>query len=324
MTNKSCSTFPAIAVALLATWGGASCSAINDASPENLGDTSARLTPVVAGDDPFSTPASGFLGSWEGTAEDPLALSAEPDGSPPVYRFPSGSSRFRLEIAPDPSPFVAVRGKLIVGDADPIAPPVDPNVGFPVGVSYVELLNYAPDNLARTTDQVLPLTEGFEYPAYRVPTLTELPPGDAGWLNVADGILKLTLHTTEVLRAWCHLQTPKPDDRGGYDCNGGLPVFGEDGSCSLRSYDPDCGPGAECDLGPVDCEKAFLCQQDHCACNASVCAVNATSSAEFRSRAELSLRSSGAELVGVLSNAMFMNPRGLATPIGKIRFQRVE
>jgi hypothetical protein len=329
MKNKPHSSLCSIGIVLVAAIAAASCSAINDVSPENLGDTGVELIPSVPGQAPFSTPAAEFLGTWEGEAEDPLALAADPGGVPPVYRFPSGSSRIRLSIAVGPPPFLSIQGTLIFGDAEPPAPPLDPDVGYPVGVSYAELLNYSPEyeDQILNTDQLLPPTEGFEYPAFRLPNVSELIPGSEGFANVADGVLKLSYHTTEILRDWCHLQTPHADDKRGFDCNGGSVGFREDGGCFLVPYeasdlctDPECTGYSS----PIDCDKAFLCKYDHCACNSSLCAVNAGSSAEFRSRAELSLRRVGDELVGAVTNAVFMNPRGLATPLGRIRFHRAE
>jgi hypothetical protein len=327
MKNNPHASVCSIGVVLVAMMAAASCSAINDVSPENLGDTGAELILSVPSTEPFSTPAAEFVGSWEGEAEDPLALAADPGGVPPVYRFPSGSSRIRLNIVPEPSPFLVVEGTLIFGDAEPPAPPLDPDVGYPVGVSYADLLNYSPDQDQLSTEQLLPPTEGFEYPAFRVPNVSELIPRSGGFANVADGVLKLTYHTTEILRDWCHLQTPHADDQGNFDCNDGAIGIREDGSCFLVPYaaidlctDPDCTGYSS----PVDCDKAFLCQYDHCACGATGCAINATNAAEFRSRAELSLRLVGDELVGVVTNAVFMNQHGLATPIGRIRFHRTE
>jgi len=156
----------------------------------------------------------------------------------------------------------------------------------------------------------------------------EVVPDTTSDTLVADGLLKLDYHTTEVLRKWCSLQTSYPDERGGYSCIPGDVSALPDGSCVMSTpVEPsECADAEHCraegDLGPVDCDKAFLCRMDHCECYEAGCAINGSASAEFRSRAQLSLRRAGDELIGVVTNAIFLNERGARTPLGRIRFQR--
>jgi hypothetical protein len=69
-------------------------------------------------------------------------------------------------------------------------------------------------------------------------------------------------------------------------------------------------------VAEVSCDKVFVSR--FCDCNDVSC--NATFGADPPS---LLLRASSDALVGVFDNASFKNLRGLATPLGEVRFRRV-
>src|SRR5688572_7285008 len=84
--------------------------------------------------EPFFTDSAAFAGLWIGRAESPLAS----EGSDGIYHFPSGSTRILLDLR-DP---LVYEGTLIFGEGEVPPPPTDPDVGYPVGVNYADLLQY--------------------------------------------------------------------------------------------------------------------------------------------------------------------------------------
>jgi hypothetical protein len=295
------------------------CQAIGDDSPANLGRTDGLLAtspPPVAG---FVQPMDTFYGRWVGVAQDPLALGAGLDGTVPPYRFPSGSTAITLEL--ELTDGISV-GALTFGQGSVPPPPTDPEIGYPENVRYADLLRYSVDgqfsgNVAFDRG-ALPPHEGLPYQLIR----PDASPDSA----VTDGLLRVTYLTTQVLADWCGLQTPYATPYGSYSCNAGAPLTDLEGDgCNMIEYpvEPECDASGNCEveplvnLGPADCDKAFLCDVDvpRCECTAEVC----YAASEF---AELSLRRIDDALVGIISGAGFLNERHALAPLGTIVFQR--
>jgi hypothetical protein len=298
-----------------------SCQAIGDDTPANLGSTDALQRAAPAPVEPFVLEIGSFYGRWVGTAEDVLAFAAEPGTGPEAYRFPSGSNQIVLELSDTNGISV---GTLTFGEGSVPPPPVDPNVGYPVGVDYAELLRYSIDDSAPFTGNLaflrgqLPPHEGFPYPLIRPDADTYAP--------VTDGLLRMDYFVNALFDEWCALQTPHPNPSTGFGCNAGSAIDDvENGGCRLVSFPEHVCDEAtgECELapleelGPVDCNKAFLCEDafPRCECWESGCQA-------AQAQAELVVRPVGDELVGVIGSGVFLNARNARAPLGAIRFRR--
>jgi hypothetical protein len=298
------------------------CQAIGDDTPADLGNTDVPQVTLPPAQPPFALELQDFIGRWEGVAEDALALTDS--GEPALYRFPSGSSRILLELSETDGVSV---GTLTFGEGDVPPPPTDPDVGYPVGVDYAELLRYDVAGLPPVNfggdlafeRGPLPPHEGFPYEVLRPDVSPEAP--------VLDGLLRLSFYTTQVLGDWCALQTSFPTPDGTFSCNPGAPLSSLDGGCHMIEYPvlPACDAAGHCappvqarELGPVDCNKAFLCDEavPRCECNE----LNCSNTPEL---AELTVRPIGDELVGVIGGAAFQNARNARSPVGTLRFRRV-
>jgi len=191
---------------------------------------------------------SDYAASWDGYAE--------------AYTFrPDGSDRVRLSIDANG------QGTFRVGNATTLlAPPTDPNVGYPPGISALGA-NDGP-------------REDFLYPIHAA--------------NVQEARIQLGINAGDLFAAWCVLQTPIPyyetttvDDAGTSYTVGGasdagtvstfygcLPNVG-----GMEQLNPATGRPANCTLNepdgssaPVDCDKFYLCTMAFaCACTASGC-----------------------------------------------------
>lgn len=348
--SHSASTPPALDIgtrAALVLLGACWLSACQTPETHELGYTQSSQDLEVEPTEPFFGSVRDFVGHWVGEATDPLALRSEAGGEPPLYRFPSGSTRFTLDITHglEPNGGPTLTGKITFGEGEPPPLATDPDVGYPVGLNYGALLSYVPPaipslNILDNYDDLLPPFEGFAY-ALGLQHRGRLPDDSAA---VPDGIARFIYNTNDVLQSWCALQTPHPTPvRGGYFSP--LPYSpppnqgfsnGLDEPCELRgpedlsacpadlsslsdaeyysTYQACRQPGPL--LAEVSCDKYWLsqyclCMEDHCfpSYQAAGPAIN--------------LRASPDGLVGVFDNASFKNPRGLATPLGEVRFRRV-
>jgi hypothetical protein len=133
-------------------------------------------------------------------------------------------------------------GTFEVGNAPPLPPATDPEVGYP---AWVDVRTGYPDSEPY---------EGFVY-ALQNASLTSIR-------------LVFSVNPNQVWAGWCAMQTPAfvPLGPGAYDC---LP-YGAGG------YDQTgCYFGTPTDRQPVDCGKLALCgqiaQQHVCACDACAC-----------------------------------------------------
>jgi hypothetical protein len=290
----------------------------------------ARAEPTA----PFFTGSDDFIGRWIGTAEDPLAFG----GADGTYTFPSGSDRFTLDISVAFSEEYQqdlLDTRITFGAGEPIAPPTDPNVGYPVGVSYLDLLSYDDEfRLVGTNpDFRLPPFEGFTYQAN---PLTGI--GQNG-INLPDGLLILAFSTLELIDPWCRLQTSFEIAPGVFQCQeqfGGGYEQNPDGtgaSCTLQGpYDDSACPEDPADpaypgcidfgepVATANCDKLFMCTSDFCQCDSLGCFGPFADSGQN----QLVLRRDGDELVGVFVGTTFLNARNLNTPLGEVRFQRTD
>lgn len=306
-----------------------------DPEPRELGFTQSAQDLRVEPTEPFFEPSSEFIGRWVGTAVEPLALSG--GSSPPTYRFPSGSSQFVLDLRLENANLI---GTLTFGEGEPLPEATDPDVGYPEGVAYDALFGYERQeqfedstaiNFYIQTSQIIPPFEGFPY---RVELTTGLGINSEPPL-VPDGVLSLRFTSYEPLERWCFLQTPFPSEfPSGYFCipsTGGGLEFGSDGtgqSCKLWGPPildgclPDFSNIGECyEQGEVvaelNCDKVTMCAMSVCTCYDAGCTASETDE-------RLAVRRDGDELVALFERTVFKNARGLSTPLGEVRFRRVE
>lgn len=318
---------------LLLTLAGA-ISACADTEPRELGFTQSTQDLVNVPDEPFFEESTQFVGHWVGSAEDTLALTA--DGASPTYQFPSGSSRIALDLQLVNGELV---GKVTFGEGAPLPPATDPDVGYPAGVAYDDLLGYqlnssfpdgTPISTLVHTHTTPPPFEGTEY---ALSTINATSIGD-GAVLLADGVASLGFNTFAPLEGWCFLQTSYEVAPGYFSCipehGGGFGTQG-DGTgalCDLTGPPktdgclPDLSNLGECfEVGEVveqiNCDKTTMCGNQFCTCFEGGCAANDSSG-------RLTLRAHGDELVGLIENTVFKNSRGLGIPLGEVRFQRAQ
>jgi hypothetical protein len=166
------------------------------------------------------------------------------------FRFPSGSDTVVMTLTFGSGG--AVTGTVFFGDGPPLAPPTNPDVGYPPGVTF----------------EVLPSPEDFAY------TVLEG--------KQATSRVTLQVNSRELEKKWCELQTviyPSYATIGGpsgsmvvtsYSCSGSGGMV-DMGPCEndVRSGGPD---GGETFI-PIDCGKLEVCSHDFCTCTATTCTV---------------------------------------------------
>jgi hypothetical protein len=243
----------------------------------NIGDTNA-----------VGSQLSDYAASWDGYAE--------------AYAFtPDGSDRVRLTIAANG------QGTLEVGNQTLVAPPTDPNLGYP------------PGNEDLKDTPTPPVWEGVLYPIYGA--------------QVQTNRIQIGIKPNDYYAAWCALQTPSAFAYQTTPLDGGPP-----GSLERTLVPVDAGAGAPdaggtiyfacpfsggaesspgttnamCvgengqDFIPVDCGKFYLCNAMVCACTATGCDSSpmvAAGSAPSQYPVELdaALDSTGKTLTGTLA-----------------------
>ncbi len=151
---------------------------------------------------------SDYEGIWDGYVE--------------AYRFDSGSDRLRVALDRNG------HGSIQFGDAPPIPPFSNPDVGYPPGVPF-NFIGYS---------AAIP-HEGFDYPLY-----------DA---NVTQGRIKFTAWGTDIVADFCAAQihiVPSLARPTGYTCSltGDGWAMGDEDTCSNpRTAEPiDCGQIQTC------------------------------------------------------------------------------
>ena len=183
------------------------------------------------------TPSDGLSGTYKGYIES--------------FKFPDGSDTVVMNLA-----FASggtLSGTVVFGDATPLAPPTDPNVGYPP--SYVAEPGMPPSGGP---------IEGFAY--------TVLSGAVAG------PRVTLQVQHTEVWKKWCELQTTiYPQYNGasdgscgallGYGCLPNVAFSGSPSGCTWSSCDHPTDT-------PVDCTKLTLCGlAGVCKCTSTACTV---------------------------------------------------
>jgi hypothetical protein len=314
------------ALTLLLALGGCAGSGSHE-----LGSTREGAAPAL----PFFTQGDGFAGRWLGQAREPLAYGVSADQPAPAYLFPSGSSRILLDIEarPGSSDVAALGGSITFGKGTPPPAATDREQGYPQGFDYFSYLSYVePTQIIMNYDEGLPPLEGFAYDV-------ESSSLDVG---VPDGVLRMKYEPWSYLDSWCSLQVPHEQPDGTF---GALPFAaggterpradGKNRSCSAYAADDlSACPLDMAKLPPVEyrqtyatcsrrgrvvyemsCDRIFLTQ--FCSCSQDHCRVGSEGASS------LMLRTAGSMLVGVFDDATFLNARGLATPIGEVRFRRI-
>ena len=210
--------------------------------------------PVDIGDDRVvktGEKLSDYAAVWEGYAE--------------AYTFWAESDRIRITLDENGE------GTLEVGEAPPIPPATNPDVGYPE-----EDLGHPS---AGATGPSIELRSGFSYTILGA--------------TVEARRLRLGISLLELYTDWCEMQTPYFDEESStYHC---LPVSsgGFDGSrCYLD--DPETG-----DPIYADCAKIGMCSTGRvCSCTAEGCTAL---SEPPRVRLDAALERDGAELEGTLT-----------------------
>jgi hypothetical protein len=230
---------------LLAIGAVVGCSArIIDAGSGDGGSASAGSS---SGSSAGSSSASGSSAGSSSTGSGSNSPVSVYKGYIESFMFASGSDTvvMNLQFPGDGT----VTGTVYFGDGPPLAPPTNPDVGYPVGVDYgVSSVSI----------------EGFAF--------TVLDGKDD------NGRVTLQIDQSELFKKWCELQTtiyplynwPAPADGGilGYGClpNDGYQISAT-GVCSLTP--------ADAGLIPVDCGKLNLCEgAGVCNCTATACTVD--------------------------------------------------
>jgi hypothetical protein len=322
---KRSAIHPSVPLLASLVLSGACLTACQTQPDRDLGDSlderSLELNPPPAPTEPFGISPLDFVGRWEGVAEEPLAF----EGVREAYAFPSGSTRFSLEIQTPSSPHRPgeLHGTLVFGAGSPPPPPVDPALGFPSGFDYSAL----PYFKNRAYEGPLPPFEGYPYEVVDVYSRALITFDDADNSLIADGVLHVAFDTAELIAPWCELQQPQPTG-GDMSCVKGNSRFDEDGQCStgFSGLTPEqeaeiVAMGVSLLPEPVDCNKLFLCR-NVCECDETKCFYYPYRAGGMRG--DLQVRRVGDTLVGVFSQTAFLNERGLAVPLGTVRFTRVE
>jgi hypothetical protein len=318
---------------LLCAAGMLALGACGTASSHEMGSTHEGDAP----EEPFFTEGEGFTGRWLGQAREPLAIGVSGDQTAPSYVFPSGSSSILLTIeeAPDSTDPAMLGGTLTFGEGTPPPPAERKDLGYPEGFDYMSFLSYPEptDDIRNYADEWPPL-EGYGY-ALESSSFEE---------GVPDGVLRLHYDTRSFLDTWCRKQAPHEQPDGSY---GALPFAaggsetpvpdGKNRSCSAFGaadlsacpddlnelpYDEYVRTYGRCQKrGPVvysmSCDRIFLTQ--FCSCTDAACSVRPPARAP-----SLMLRTAGNSLIGIFTDATFLNARGLSLPVGEVRFRRTD
>jgi hypothetical protein len=190
---------------------------------------------------------SGSDGGGSGSGSDgrPSALSGVYSGYIESFMFPDGSDEVKMTLSFNADG--TVTGTVFFGNGPALAPPTDPNVGYPPGVQGgLGPATYSPTDFAYT------ILNG----TYMAPRL------------------QLQIETQEIFKAWCQLQTQIYEV-----CNCGSSGCG-DFSCLPNSA--TMTGGSSCAIEPcgqtqfmaVDCGKLSLCSPGGpCKCTAAGCTV---------------------------------------------------
>ncbi len=245
---------PALLVGLLAPALGCS-----DGGNVNIGDTQN-----------LGGKLSDYAATWDGYAE--------------AYTFQSsGSDRVRLVLDGNGA------GTLRVGDNTLLAPPTDPNVGYPPDLTSGISL----------TGVYIGLRDDFLYPAHAAQVQTD---------RIQVGINPMDLEA-----AWCALQTPVENidttttGKGSDAITTTTTSYGCLPNSASESSDANgCAlTGSDGQTTPVDCGKLALCEfVMACQCTATSCGIQAPADAtpdEYPYELDAALDTTGKNLTGTLN-----------------------
>jgi hypothetical protein len=185
-----------------------------------------------------SSNGSPLDGTWKGYVES--------------YKFPSGSDTVTLSLATKSDG--SITGAAVFGDGPAPPPPTDPNVGYPPSLEAGSTCSFpgGPRNFSG---------EGFVFTVLGA--------------TFSSGRLTLKVETRELWKQWCAMQTSYPGGSGASDSYFCLPNWGfTSGASGCGQTDPTTMA-----FVPRDCGKICLCTAGPgpCACNATACSVDVTS-----------------------------------------------
>lgn len=267
-------------------WGGMGC----QGGGNDLGAGGKTGGPFNTGGTLFGTGGIPGTGSTPGTGGTPFVdggpSTTSWDGYAEAYGFaPDGSDRLRLTITSDG------HGSLEVGNSAPLAPPLDPGVGYPPSAD-------PPDGSG--------LWEGFLYPIHSA--------------QISPDRIQLGIDPNDIFEAWCALQTSYPlwqyqsTPDGAFQTAYGCVAHGlqfETGPSGHSDAGPDAGAGClltAADGGAntlIDCSKLNLCVQANvCLCTATNCVSRSvpagTSPLNYPIDVDATLDAAGTSLTGTL------------------------
>ena len=187
------------------------------------------------------------IGSTQTLGSELSDYAATWDGYVEAFNFwPDGSDHVRLIID------ASGQGTFEIGNAAPLPPATDPNVGYPVGAYSITEGNTS------GTGSVTVLSEGFRYPIHAA--------------TVATDRIQLGVDPNDLYAGWCQLQTAYDwtSQTGSYSC---VPLP------KTENFEPSTGL---CTLNlsdgttqTVDCLKWDECFMSMvCACTSSGCVAN--------------------------------------------------
>lgn len=188
------------------------------------------------------------------------------DGYVEAYSFQSGTDRVHVTLDANGN------GSFQVGDGPLLAPPMDPNVGYPAA------LNAFAESQGVFSSCVEQIFDGIAYPVTNT--------------RIESERIRLAFDPHAAFTAWCELQTPTLDPFTTDAVYGCAPsAWGRSGSAcnvapppSFEEYPFDCGKLAVCNFG--------------CSCDATSCTV--TSAPHSLIELDAALDDSGHDLVGTL------------------------
>lgn len=182
-------------------------------SPENIGDGELDVDKAKL---------ESYAASWDGYVE--------------AYHFQSGTDRVHVTLDANGN------GSFVVGDGALLAPPTDPNLGYPAAL--------ATDVLARGfLDQTSTLYDGIAYPVVGT--------------RIESERIRLAFDPHSAFTEWCEMQTPALDP------NTTPTYYG----CAPNGWNQDqngCTVFITAVGEPIDCGKLVICNSG-CDCDASSC-----------------------------------------------------
>src|SRR5580704_5011175 len=262
-------------------------------SPDSgSGSSGAAQSGQSTGSDQLSSGAASDAADEIDGAADAFDATEAPDASPlscvyagyiESFQFPDGSDSvtFNLSFNADGT----VTGTVFLGNGPPLAPPMDPNVGYPPDV---QMTGSFPDSFtAPPTDFAFTILNG----SYMAPRL------------------QLQANTSELWKGWCELQTkiyPWYNATAGTGCGPFVQY-----ACLPNGVTMGGGVGSMCSVTPcdamqpiqVDCLKLQLCSLSGvCTCTATSCTVPAVTMGNIVFDTQVAAGSINGSVTGLMGN----------------------